>query len=86
MWDEAPATTIGHTFLWDRVFEKIRFKLQSWDAETRVESGSEAFTILGRYVAWVRYRRFGTTELACLNTLRTGDAYLRFYVTTVQDG
>ena len=23
---------------------------------------------------------------ACLNTLRTGDADLRFYITTVQDG
>ena len=27
-----------------------------------------------------------TTVAACLNTLRTGDADLRFYITTVQDG
>jgi hypothetical protein len=49
--------------LWDRVFRKIHFKQQIWDAEKREESGNDAFNLLGRYVAWVSYRRFGTTVL-----------------------
>ena len=28
----------------------------------------------------------GSTETSTINTLRTGDADLRFYITTVQDG
>jgi len=31
-------------------------------------------------------QKFGGTALHILNTLRTGDADLRFYITTVQDG
>jgi len=32
------------------------------------------------------YRGGGYVALSILNTLRTGDADLRFYVTTLQDG
>ena len=46
--------------------KKNPFKYQSWDVETREESGNEAFTLLGRYVAWAGYRRFGKIELAYL--------------------
>jgi len=40
----------------------------------------------GRIGVTGRRRRRGKQLLDDLNTLRTGDADLRFYVTTVQDG
>ena len=33
-----------------------------------------------------RFYYFYTCAYVCVNTLRTGDADLRFYITTVQDG
>ena len=57
-------------------------------------SSSGESIVLTRYLVYVKYVgdrlvcrfRWNCSSIQCINTLRTGDADLRFYVTTVQDG
>jgi hypothetical protein len=52
---------------------------------------TDKFPVLCKYTHWTKHTnknkiKLLTNESKKFNTLRTGDADLRFYITTVQDG